>query len=71
MFGSSRPAESAPAAAEAQPATAAPMYGNNQTGGATNCDDMSRQFTMCVEGSNGDVGACQYYLGTDGLDGIA
>ncbi|WRT67454.1 uncharacterized protein IL334_004426 [Kwoniella shivajii] len=55
LFGSSRPAE------QAAPAPAQDAMANQQQFGAT-CDIQAKDFTKCLEATNGDMQSCSYYL---------
>ncbi|WVR05487.1 hypothetical protein IAU60_002503 [Kwoniella sp. DSM 27419] len=54
LFGGSRPAEAAPAQAQA-----APM---DQQQFGQSCDIQAKDFTKCLEATNGDMQSCGYYL---------
>ncbi|WVQ99036.1 hypothetical protein IAU59_006168 [Kwoniella sp. CBS 9459] len=56
LFGGSRPAEQAPA----QQAQAMDPVNQQQAG--VSCDIQAKDFTKCLEATNGDMQSCSYYL---------
>ncbi|TXT13616.1 hypothetical protein VHUM_00983 [Vanrija humicola] len=55
LFGGSRPAEQAPPPAEYA------QQQQQQAAGAS-CDIQAKDFTKCLEATNGDMNSCSYYL---------
>ncbi|WWC69170.1 uncharacterized protein I206_103106 [Kwoniella pini CBS 10737] len=58
LFGSSRPAEQ-PAQA---PVDQSQMVNGQQFGAGATCDIQAKDFTKCLEATNGDMQSCSYYL---------
>ncbi|OCF55994.1 hypothetical protein L486_06751 [Kwoniella mangroviensis CBS 10435] len=57
LFGSSRPAEqAAPVDQQRQ------MVNGQQFGQGASCDIQAKDFTKCLEATNGDMQSCSYYL---------
>ncbi|WWC89716.1 uncharacterized protein L201_004641 [Kwoniella dendrophila CBS 6074] len=59
LFGSSRPAEQAAAPA---PVDQSQMVNGQQFGAGASCDIQAKDFTKCLEATNGDMQSCSYYL---------
>ncbi|WOO80890.1 Mitochondrial intermembrane space cysteine motif-containing protein MIX17 [Vanrija pseudolonga] len=57
LFGSSRPAEQAP-----PPAEYAQQQQQQQQAAGASCDIQAKDFTKCLEATNGDMNSCSYYL---------
>ncbi|OCF40626.1 hypothetical protein I317_05558 [Kwoniella heveanensis CBS 569] len=57
LFGGSRPAEQAAPAQQAQA-----MDPVNQQHMGASCDIQAKDFTKCLEATNGDMQSCSYYL---------
>ncbi|EJT53074.1 hypothetical protein A1Q2_03408 [Trichosporon asahii var. asahii CBS 8904] len=56
LFGSSRPAEAAP------PPPAEYAQQQQQPMNGASCDIQAKDFTRCLEATNGDMTSCNYYL---------